>query len=62
MRVACLDSMPVRRNAHSVSATPPAPPVGSSRVTAAPARVTSALARRSIRGVARSPTIHSNAM
>ena len=50
VRVACLDSMPVLRKAQSVSATPPAPPVGSRRVTAAPASVTSALARRSISG------------
>ena len=40
--------MPVLRKAQSVRATPPAPPVGSRRVTAAPASVTSALARRSI--------------
>ena len=39
-------SMPERRSAQAVSATPPAPPLANSRVAACPASVISVLARR----------------
>ena len=62
MRPARLRPMPVLLIAHSVSAAPPAPAVGSSRVAAAPPSVISAPARRSSRGVARRPTSQNSAM
>ena len=61
VRVAVRASSPARRKAQIVSAAPPTPPVGSRRVAAAPPRVTSVLARRPSRGVARLPTSHSSA-
>ncbi len=62
VRPARLLPMPVFAIAHSVSAAPPAPAVGSSRVAAAPPSVISVLARRSRRGVARRPTSQNSAM
>ena len=53
VRPARLLPMPVLAIAQRVSAAPPAPAVGSSRVAAAPPNVISVLARRSRRGVAR---------
>jgi hypothetical protein len=54
--------MPDLRSAQSVSAAPPTPAVGSRRVAPAPPRVTCALARRSIRELARPATSQSSAM
>ena len=62
MRPARLVSMPVFVIAHSVSAAPPTPAVGSSRVAAAPPSVISVPARRSSRGLARRPTSQNSAM
>jgi hypothetical protein len=52
--------MPVLRSAHSVSAAPPTPAVGSKRVAAAPPSVTCTLSRGPMRGVARPATSHSS--
>ena len=62
VRPARLEPMPVLAIAQSVSAAPPTPAVGSSRVAAAPPSVISAPARRSSRGVARWPTSQKSAM
>ena len=51
---------PVRRSVQTVSAAPPAPAVGSSRVAAAPASVICALSRVPILGVARPATSDSS--
>jgi hypothetical protein len=60
VRVASRVSRPARRSVHNVSAAPPAPAVGSSRVAAVPASVISALVRRVIRGAARPATSESS--
>src|SRR4051795_8590170 len=54
--------MPDRRNAHAVSATPPAPPLANSRVAACPASVISVLARIPTRPRPSSPTARKRMM
>ena len=60
VRAATTERRPVRRNAQSASAAPPAPAVGSRRVAAAPASVIWALSRIRIRGVTRPATSDSS--